>query len=233
MSTALDFGKLEREVRRLEESLGSARTAAERAQRTSIVMASSFAVIVVTFLLLNYLNFRAELTAENLAFSFGQELREAGPAALREFGQLGQELLPVYATEWQAQFQAAWPAIKEKIGSEMAQLADNAAARVDSHLKAGEQRVLDETRRVVLANFPGFSDPKAQATMTARVQEICDGAFSKALGEFHTLFVKDMTRLQRVIAEFELPDMKASTVDLQKKFLRLWLQIVEQEITQL
>jgi len=42
-----------------------------------------------------------------------------------------------------------------------------------------------------------------------------------------------MTRLQRVIAEFELPDMKASTVDLQKKFLRLWLQIVEQEITQL
>jgi hypothetical protein len=233
MSTEPDLGKFEREVRRLEESLGSARAAAERAQRTSIAMASAVAVIVVTFLLINYLNFRAELTAEKLAASFGQELKEARPAALREFGQLGQELLPVYAAEWQAQFQSAWPAIRERISSEMALLADNAAARVDSHLNASERHVLDETRRVLVAHFPEFEDPKAQAAMTARVQEICEGSFRKALDEFHTVFVSDMTRLQRVIAEFELPEIKASTVDLQKKFLRLWLQIVDQEIMQL
>ena len=115
----------------------------------------------------------------------------------------------------------------------MALLADNAAARVDSHLKASEQRVLNETQRVVAGNFPELNDPKAQAAVTARVQEICEGSFRKALDEFHTVFVSDMTRLQRVIAEFELPEIKAATVDLQKKFLRLWLQIVDQEIMQL
>lgn len=233
MSTELDLGRFEREVRRLEESLGSARAAAERAHRTSLVMGACIALIVGTFLLLNYLNFRAELTTEKLAASIQHQLREVSPAAFREFGQLGQELLPVYASEWQQQFQAAWPAIKEKLDAEMTLLANNAVTRVDSHLNACEQRVLDETRRVLVSNFPEFEDPKAQEIMTARIQEVCEGSFTKALDDFNTLFVNDMTRVQRAIAEFELPEIQASTIDLQKKFLHLWLQIVDQEIMQL
>lgn len=69
--------------------------------------------------------------------------------------------------------------------------------------------------------------------MTQRVHEICDGSLQKALDDFNVLFVKDMQQVQHALMQFDLPASDIPTVELQKKFLRLWLQLLDQEIMQL
>ncbi len=233
MSTELDLQKLEGEVRRLEEGLSATRAAARHTQRTSLVIGTAMATVIVGFLLVNYFNFRAEFTPEKLKASIEQELKEVSQAALREFGQLGQELLPVYAEEWKKQFQAAWPTIKQNVANEITLLADHATTRIDRRLTESERRVLDKSRALLAEHYPQLNDPKTQDAVTRRIHEICDGSLQQALDDFNVLFAKDMQRVQDAIVLFDYPDSHVPTTELQKKFLHLWLQLLDQEIMEL
>jgi hypothetical protein len=233
MSTELDLQKLEGEVRRLEQSLEAARAASRAAQRIAILIGTAMATLVGGFLLINYFNFRAEFTPEKVKASIAQELRDVSPAALREFGQLGQELLPVYTEELKRQFQAAWPSIKDKVDNEVTLLAEHATTRIDRRMTDAEGRVIDTSQALMQKHYPELADPKVQETVTRRVHEVCDGSLQKALDGFNALFARDMRRVQHALLQFEFPPSSVPTVELQKKFLHLWLQLLDQEIMQL
>ena len=79
-------------------------------------------------------------------------------------------------------------------------------------------------------HYPELNDPAKQAQLEKRLHSVCDNALESSLLEFDRMFSKDVGRLQDTILTFELKDGEDSTVDLQKKFLRLWLKLLDQEI---
>jgi hypothetical protein len=152
------------------------------------------------------------------------------PAAIREFNLLGKDLVPLYAAEWQKQFSAAWPEISRKLESEMSELGNNVLISVHTQLAESESRVLDKTQQVVFASYPALSTGKSREEVTRRLHTISEDALIKALGNFDTKFSKDIDSLQSTLLKFDLTDANETTVDLQKKFLHLWLQLLDQEI---
>ncbi len=51
--------------------------------------------------------------------------------------------------------------------------------------------------------------------------------------DFDASFSVDLSRLEEAVFHFDLSDGDEQTVDLQKKFMHLWLQILDQEIMEL
>ena len=93
-----------------------------------------------------------------------------------------------------------------------------------------EGRVLQRMEKTIVDTFPDLQDPAKRSDLEKRLHATCDRVTGTALHDFDTLFVKDVNRLQDVIFKFDVSDKEISTVDLQKKFLHLWLQLLDQEI---
>jgi hypothetical protein len=83
---------------------------------------------------------------------------------------------------------------------------------------------------VVVGSYPDLGSPSRRAEIEKRVHLACDSALEKALVDFDGLFSKDVDEFQRTLRGFNLSDGKESKLDLQKKFLHLWLQLLDQEI---
>lgn len=220
-------------MRRLEENLAAQRNAQALLSRTSLVFGIVILAVIACFLALNVAKVRAEFTAEKVSKSLEKELAEFGPTALRELSVLGRDVLPVYLEEWQKQFTAAWPEISAKLERELGRLSDNMTGRLHETLAAMEERSLEKVRRVLAKHYPELSDPSQQAELAKRVHTHCEKALEESLLEFDRMFSKDVQRLQDVVFSFDVKDGDESTVDLQKRFLRLWLQLLDQEITRI
>jgi hypothetical protein len=59
---------------------------------------------------------------------------------------------------------------------------------------------------------------------------MCDETLKKTLVDFEKLFSRDVEQLQTTVFKFNVSDGDEETVELQKKFLHLWLQLLDQEI---
>lgn len=230
MVDSTELKKLETQVQDLEASMEAERLALQRASRTTLGFAAVLASVVLVFIVINYVRVRQELTPEKLSRSLEQEIHEIGPSALREMNLLGQQLLPVYAAEWRKQLEASWPEISCRLQDEFGKLADTLGERTHATLAATEDRLLSRLSEVVARDFPDLASPQKRAEIEARVHAACDDALEKALLDFDGLFAKDVGRLQEAIFDFDVSDGNESKVDLQKRFLHLWLQLLDQEI---
>lgn len=225
-----ELKRLEAEVQRLEASMEAERLAAKRASRLTLGFAAVIASVVLVFLAINYLRVRSELTPEKLTRSLEQEMHEFGPTALREMNILGQDLLPVYAAEWKLQLEAAWPEIATRVQAEFGKLARNLAERTHDQLAACEGRLLARLTDVVVRTNPDLASPTRRAEIERRIHAACDTALERALLDFDGLFSRDVARLEDTILGFDVSDGEESKVDLQKKFLHLWLRLLDEEI---
>lgn len=233
MSTNTELSRLEFEVRRLEEAFQATNRAMKRVSTASLAIGAGLFIVITTFVLINYFKFRSEMTEDKLARSLEKQLIELSPTALKEAHRLGTDLLPVYAAELKQQVEAAAPQIATKIEEEMDQLVANVLATTHDALLKSEKRVLEKTQHVVFDAYPQLKDPKEQAALTAELHATCDEAVGKAILHFDSLFTKDVDRLQKVILSFNVTDTNEPTVELHKRFIHLWLQLLDQEIMEL
>ncbi|MGQ9589670.1 MAG: hypothetical protein ACUVYA_05165 [Planctomycetota bacterium] len=230
MTDANERRSLPAELKRLEATIVAEKAAERRLAKTSLAVAAAISAIVVGFLAVNFVRLRREFTSEKLSKSLEKELSEFAPTALRELSILGRDLLPAYVEAWDKQFRAAWPEISAKLDQELVRLGKNLKTRVHEALLGIEERSLEGVRRAVSKHYPSLSDPSRQAEIAERLHAYCDQALEQSLLDFDRMFSKDVSRLQDAILTFDVKDGEESTVDLQKKFLRLWLQLLDQEI---
>jgi len=226
----MDLKELEVEVQQLEDVLRSQEKTTRTAGRVPVFISLALMLIIGGFVLVNYVRLRAELTAEKFAKSIKEELVEVTPVAIREFNLLGKDLLPVYTSEFQKQFAVAWPGIAKKLETETSELGNNVLLAVHQNLNETEQRVLDKTQQVLFASYPPLGNAKDREQLSRKLHSLSENALVKALGNFDAKFSRDIDKLQSALMKFDLNDSSDSTVDLQKKFLHLWLQLLDQEI---
>ncbi len=226
----MDLKELEVEVQQLEDVLQSQEKTARIAGRAPLFISLALMLIIGCFVLVNYVRLRAELTAEKFAKSLKEELVEVTPVAIREFNLLGKDLLPLYTSEFQKQFAVAWPTIAKKLENETSELGNNVLLTVHQNLNETEARVLDKTQQVLFTSYPPLNNAKDREVLTRKLHTLCENALVKALGNFDAKFSRDIDKLQADLMKFELKDTDGATVDLQKKFLHLWLQLLDQEI---
>jgi len=150
--------------------------------------------------------------------------------AIKEISRLGEDLMPIYFAEWKRQLQAAWPEISSKMEEELLKLGSNLTNRINQYFTESENRVLESTEQILAQNFPELKDPTKQAELNHRLHATCDQALEKVLLNFDKQFSGDVARLQEEIFRFDVSDKGETPVDLQKKFLHLWLQLLDQEI---
>lgn len=222
------------EVDRLHSAFTSYTQENRRVTRISLVITLTILSIFGIFATINISRLRTELTHEKLTQSMRSQLFELQPKALEELRTLGSEIAPVYAAELQTQARAKSPQISRRITNELEHLISDILARTQARLRTTEERVLESCAKSITIAYPEISSDKvAQQRLTQRIREVTEGSILSSVSGFDGLFAPDLKRFQETLLLFPLNDTNESKADLQKRFLRLWLQLLDQEIMEL
>ena len=96
-----------------------------------------------------------------------------------------------------------------------------------------EQRVRDRMASVVMANFPSLDDERQLAALHDNLRRTTDRAVTEAIVECDQRFASDAEALQDDVVAFDVSDTDEPTVELQKRFMRSWLHLLDREIERL
>lgn len=230
MGSENDVQRIEEEVRRLESLLEQQVDLSRKASRYSLFVTASLAGIILLFFVVNYFNITEEFTQENISRSLEKEMHEFSPTAMRELNLLGKDVLPVYVKEGRNQIRAMGPQIAERMQHEVDQLTQDILADVQRHVQKMEANVLESTETVLFESYPGIQDKATQEVLTQRFRTIAEGAVAGTIGDFQERFGLHVDGVQETLLKFDLSDTEETPLDLQKKFLHLWLQLLDEEI---
>jgi hypothetical protein len=233
MNRDRELRQLEAEVRQLEEATAAGNLASRQTSRSAMGVTSALALTISVFLLANYFNLRSAWTREKFQQSLAEELGELSPKAAEEARLLGRALLPVYATEGRKQLQELAPEISSRSEEELLRLNNDLLATVHDKLLASQRRLLQAAEKMVFDSYPGLRDPAARAELEQRLRSVTEDAIEQALVDFDRRFSEQVRSLQEAILKFDVADGDESVVDLQKRFIHIWLQLLDQEIMEL
>lgn len=225
--------RLEQDLRVLEEARHRELAAERGTQVVGWAIATSIAVIVTGFLIANYRHFRREWAEEKLAASLRRELDTINELAVGELEQLGSTLLPVYAEEGRRQFEALAPEISGVLAEQVESFGSDLQSDVRALLFESEERLIARTSKLVLAEFPALADPAQQALLEANLRRTTERSILASITDFDERFSADADALAVVVANFDVSDSDEPTVDLQKRFIRSWLHLLDEEIQRL
>lgn len=227
------FTELQAEVRRLEESFEADRQLGRRMNRILLVISVALSGMIITFFLVNYLNLSSKWTQERFRTSLRQEMVELSPAAAHELNLLGRELLPVYAEESRKQLLAMGPEIARELEAQLDELTQELLLSVHRQMQESQEKVLEGSERMLSESFPSLSDAESRERIEKRFREVVENALATSISRFEKRFAKDVDLVRETLLRFDISDTEESTVDLQKKFIHLWLQVLDQEIMEL
>jgi hypothetical protein len=230
MNTEEPLQSLEREIRRLEETFTAEIDASRRASRTAVVASCVLGGVIAVFVLVNLLYLRSEWTREKLTASLRREVREFTPKARYELELLGEEVVPVFVAEARSQLHKEAPAIVAKTEAEVDRLIDNVLSRQHRRLAEAQERVLAKAERNILEAYPNLKSAAEREALGNRFHATAEDAIAEAVSDFNTRFGHDVHKLKDTLLRFDLSDSHEDVVDLQKKFLHLWLQLLDEEI---
>jgi len=225
--------RLQDEFEKLDQSIAEEREVDRRATIITVSLATAIGLVIVGFLLVNFIYFKSEWTEEKFARSLQSELEVLNPAVLEELRTMGRNLMPVYAEEARRQLPAMAPRFSQELSRQLERFSREFQADATDRLDRTEHRVEGQTRRIVFAAYPGLRSEAEQEKLNRSFQTITHDAVSGALEQFHTRFSKDTDELQNIVLDFKPPQTDENTVDLQKKFIHLWLQLLDEEIMKL
>lgn len=225
--------KLQEDITQMEELLRREEMDSQRSARWFTTLTIALLLIVVGFVAANYLWIRHEFTEENLTRSLEKEMREFSPAAMRELGILGEHLLPVYASETRKQIIDMGPAMAGRFKAEIDQLGNDILVDVQQKLDRGQTRVLARLEKTLFDSYPSLHDPKRREAITENFRNSTERSLLRAIGSFHVRFAPHVDRIREAIEQIDVSDTGESELALQKKFLRLWLQLLDQEIMEM
>jgi hypothetical protein len=96
-----------------------------------------------------------------------------------------------------------------------------------------EERLRARTSELVMAEFPSLQDPRQQAALEENLRRTTERSIVAAIADFDERFSADADALALVVADFDVSDSDEPTVELQKRFIRSWLQLLDEEIRNL
>ena len=233
MSSANDFRKLDSEIQELEQAIKANASVARRTSRVSLGIGVGVIIVIAGFAVLNFVHLKSEMTRKNFSKSLSIEMASMSPLAVAELQKLGQELLPVYAGELKRQLETSWPTVQETLELEMQALTGGLLTHLHSTLAESEQRVLKSVETQVLTCYPSLASEKTQEELRKRLDALCQTAVTNSLERFDSLYSRDLKRVEGTLLKFDVSDSTESPRDLQKKFIHLWLQLLDQEVMEL
>lgn len=218
------------EIQKLEQKVHAELNSRQQALRAAKFVSLLLGCTVICFIFLNYLHFRLNWTEENFRHSLEQELKEFSPYAMREIDAMGHDLLPVYAEESRRQLMELMPEISRTVQQEMDELSNDLLKRIDSRLQKTQENVLASTEMVLFENYPDLRGPAERERLGQVFRASTEDAVLAAVTDFNSRFSKDLDEVKKTLFKFDVKDPNEDTVELQKKFLRLWLRLLDQEI---
>lgn len=224
---------LDQAVRRLETSIHDETSSRRSATRAAMAITATLALTFVFFFVLQFSHFRTQFTSGDLEQLVEQELRSFGPVAIQEVQALGKNLVPIYAQAGRAQLERMMPEVSASLQSEIDTFCAELLANTQRQLRETEMRVLTRAEAQLFESYPELHNPEQRAQLERRVQEITEEAVAVSIQEFYETFSRDIDQVRDTLLKFDLSDSQASKVDLQKKFLSLWLQLIEEEIARI
>lgn len=225
--------RLERDLSVLEEARQQELHAERRTQIAGWAIAGSIAAIVTGFLFTNYRHFEREWAEDKLSASLRRELESLDQLAVVELEELGAHLLPVYAEEGRRQFEALAPEISGLLAEQVESFGHDLQSDVRSLLLDSEERLRARTAELITAEFPGLENPAQQAVLHENLRRTTERAVVESITDFEQRFSADAEALEVVIAGFDVSDNDEPTVELQKRFVRSWLHLLDEEIQKL
>ncbi len=233
MGSEKEIQRLEEEVQILEDLVAQDALLARRASRNSTIVSLSLCFVIFVFVAANAVNIAMEFTEERIADSLEAELREFSPVAIRELKILGQDVFPVYAQEVRDQLTELQPIIFERFATELDQLSIELLASVHRHLDEVQQRVLADTEKALVESFPSLASESMREKLRRRLRDTTENAVASTIGDFNRRFGSHLKRVEEALWDLDLADSDETPVELQKKFVHLWLQLLDQEIMEL
>ncbi len=221
------------EVERLDKALTAEQASRKGVTRAAQAVAAVLGCTVLFFILVNFVHLRSHWTEENLKRSLEKELTELSPLAIKELNAAGKELLPVYAQEGQKQVQLLMPEIARVMRRELDKFCEEMLLHTHAQLAESHKGILANTEKSLFEQFPELKNSATRKKMEQNFEKITQKAVQSALVEFDRLFTSDIENVKSALLKFDLKDSSESTVDLQKNFLRLWLQLLDEEIKEL
>ena len=174
----------------------------------------------------------AEWDGERVRDSFTHEFEELMPLAREELTELGSEVLPLLAEQGRAGLEERWPEISEELKRQSGLLADGLAERAERTGIETRDRILREGAASVLAAFPVFEDPVAREELERYVEDSFEDALASALADFEQRFDAQLEGTRNELAAFDTTRPE-DTNRLQRRFIQLWLQLLEEEVASL
>ena len=228
-----DITGLEARIRKLEEARRRERTAQRHASRALGAVSVASLLIVATFGLAIYLHARQEWTEDKLTASLQQEMEELNPTAMAEAQALGEHLLPIYAAESRKQLRQMAPEISRRLGRQMKLLSRELRADLHAKIASSEESIRQQTSQALFEAYPDLQDRAERERLTKSFRATTEDAVTRAVTDFDQEFSKDLQDLEQTILAFNKTESKDSTLELQKRFLHLWLELIDMEIMKL
>ena len=231
--TESDITSLETRIAELEQARRDEIAAQRRVSRATLAVSASILLIILCFGLVIYAHANYEWTEDKLTASLQQELDELNPVAMEQARALGAYLLPIYAEEGRKQLKQMGPEISRRLGRQTSMLSSELRADLHAKMQVSQKSIRKQTSEVLFAAYPSLQDPAEQQRLADSFRGITEDAVKEAVTGFDQRFSKDVKDLERLILDFNDSESKESTLDLQKKFIHLWLQLVDTEIMKL
>lgn len=231
MNSAKDEVRLQEELDKLEKVKAWENATDRRTTVVTIGITVLILLMVGGFSLANYMHFKSEWTEEKFAASLNRELEYLKPTVSTQMQELGKILMPVYAEETRKQFPEMAPIIADRVSEEVDRFCDQFRVDVNGKLQGTGNNLRRRIMRNILDSYPHLADEREQEALMAQFKHSTDRSLAGAVAHFEQLFTKDVSDFQATL--YDVPRTNEPLVELQKRFIRLWIQLLDEEITKL
>lgn len=230
MSMTGETDGLRADVDELKRAIEDAQRTRQRTSHSALTVSIVLGLVVLAFVMVGYFTLCDEWTTEKLSRQITREARNLSPVAMAQLDALGTALGPVFAEAAREQFTLMKPELSAKAEAELDRLGQDVNDRVRRRLDQTQDRLLVATREAVLASVPGLAEPAAQRKLERRLETLTQDSVQRVLIGFDERFSGDTGKMQEAVHRLDPGASGASRTALQKKFIHLWLQIIDQEI---
>lgn len=233
MTPASQLQGLEARIIALESAFTADQAQARGTSRAATCVTAAICLTVAAFTVINYVNLRSNWAHADVAKSIEQEVAEISPALQTELRELAQKLLPVYSHEGRTQLLAFGPQVASQLKQEFDLLGADVLGLVNNELDGLQSRVSSRSQDIVMVAYPSLTDASRRQKFETEVHAITSTALINVFTTFQERFDKDIKDIETCLLDFDLSDSGEDTTDLQKKFIHLWLRVLDQELSEL
>lgn len=220
-------------VNHLATALENDRAERRRTARVSTLLKLALLCVVVTFAVANVLYFRSAWSAEKFKEHLKVEMEEISPVAMRELSGMTRSLVPVYVQEGRAQLSKRGPEIREVLEHEIGILGYELTQRFHEKMAGSMHVVTTQAREELVKAWPDLEEPARQAELRDRFMKTLEKAVLDAALTFQNRFDEDVQSFVDTVSGFQVENPDQDPSELKRKFIRLWLRLLDQEVQKL